>query len=172
MSAAVTLVDVDEPTLDRLVHAAITDAAADEVTAPVTPGPAWSLARITWLRDLHRRCRTGLDGPAGQATWAIVADEEVVGAVRLKRTARPEILETGSWLTRSARGRRLGGAAVAAVLREAVGLGAQGVRAETTAANAPALGTLRWLGFHLKPDDDGTGVEAFLMFDAGCVTPG
>jgi hypothetical protein len=34
----VTLVDVDELTLDRLVNAAITDAAADEVTPPAMTG--------------------------------------------------------------------------------------------------------------------------------------
>jgi hypothetical protein len=35
---AVTLVDVDELTVDRLVNAAITNAAANEVTPPVTTG--------------------------------------------------------------------------------------------------------------------------------------
>jgi hypothetical protein len=51
---AVTLVDVDELTLDRLVNAAITDAAADEVTPPATTGDEWSPARIAWLKDFHR----------------------------------------------------------------------------------------------------------------------
>ncbi|MEJ7703356.1 MAG: hypothetical protein WKF47_06720 [Geodermatophilaceae bacterium] len=101
---AVTLVDVDEPTLDRLVDAAIIDAAADEVTASVTTGPEWSPARIAWLRELHRSCRQGLNGPAGQATWAILAEDQIVGAVRLKRTVVPGILETGIWVTRRARG--------------------------------------------------------------------
>ncbi|MBA3417655.1 MAG: GNAT family N-acetyltransferase [Geodermatophilaceae bacterium] len=160
-----TLVDVDEPTLDRLVDAAIIDAAADEVTASVTTGPEWSPARIAWLRELHRSCRQGLNGPAGQATWAILAEDQIVGAVRLKRTVVPGILETGIWVTRRARGQGLGGAATAAVLRTAVSLGAQGVRADTTADNTAALGILRRLGFAVVSGKDGADVEALLIFD-------
>jgi hypothetical protein len=56
----VSLLDVDELTLDRLVNAAITDAAANEVTPPVTTGDEWSPARIAWLKDFHRNRRDGL----------------------------------------------------------------------------------------------------------------
>ncbi len=73
--ASVALVAVDEAVLARLVHAATTDAEADEVTPAVTPGGSWTPARVAWLRDFHRVCRAGLSGPAGEASWAVVVDE-------------------------------------------------------------------------------------------------
>jgi RimJ/RimL family protein N-acetyltransferase len=160
---AVTLVDVDELTLDRLVNAAITDAAADEVTPPATTGDEWSPARIAWLKDFHRTRRNGLSGPLGETTWAILAGDQVVGSVRLKRTAVPEILETGIWLTRRTRGQGVGRLAMAGVLQTAATLGAQGVRAETTTGNRAALRVLRSLGFDLVASKDGAGVAALLM---------
>jgi RimJ/RimL family protein N-acetyltransferase len=161
---AVTLVDVDELTLDRLVNAAITDAAADEVTPPATTGDEWSPARIAWLKDFHRTRRNGLSGPLGETTWAILAGDQVVGSVRLKRTAVPEILETGIWLTRRTRGQGVGRLAMAGVLQTAATLGAQGVRAETTTGNRAALRVLRSHGFDLVASKDGAGVAALLMF--------
>jgi hypothetical protein len=59
-----------------------------------------SPARIAWWKDFHRNRRNGLSGSVGETTWAILASNQVVGSVRLKRTAVPEILETGIWLTR------------------------------------------------------------------------
>jgi RimJ/RimL family protein N-acetyltransferase len=162
----VALVDVDEPILEQLVDAAITGASANEVTEPVASGNEWSPARIAWLRDFHRTRRDGLSGPAGEVTWAILVGDQVVGSVRLERTSVPGILETGIWLTRRARGQGVGRLAMAAALRTAAGLGARGVRAETTAGNRAALGVLRHLGFDLVPSKDGVGVEAFLMFGA------
>ena len=168
MSAAdnpvVTLVGVDELTLDRLVNAAITDAAANEVTPPVTTGDEWSPARIAWLKDFHRNRRNGLSGPVGETTWAILASNQVVGSVRLKRTAVPEILETGIWLTRRTRSQGVGRLAMAGVLQTAATLSAQAVRAETTTGNRAALRVLRSLGFDLVVSKDGTGVAALLMF--------
>jgi RimJ/RimL family protein N-acetyltransferase len=161
---AVSLLDVDELTLDRFVNAAITDAAANEVTPPVTTGDEWSPARIAWLKDFHRNRRDGLSGPVGEATWAILASDQVVGSVRLKRTAVPEILETGIWLTRRTRGQGVGRLAMAGVLQTAATLGAQGVRAETTTGNRAALRVLRSLGFDLVASKDGAGVAALLMF--------
>ncbi|PYI64911.1 hypothetical protein CVV68_20305 [Arthrobacter livingstonensis] len=61
----VRLLPLDGPLLEQLVHAATTDARAEEVTAPIVPGPDWSAARITWLRSHHRDRRSGLDGPEG-----------------------------------------------------------------------------------------------------------
>jgi RimJ/RimL family protein N-acetyltransferase len=161
---AVSLLDVDELTLDRLVNAAITDAAANEVTPPVTTGDEWSPARIAWLKDFHRNRRDGLSGPVGEATWAILASDQVVGSVRLKRTAVPGILETGIWLTRRTRGQGVGRLAMAGVLQTAAALGAQGVRAETTTGNRAALRVLRSVGFDLVASKDGAGVAALLMF--------
>ncbi len=160
----VALVTVDDTVLEQLVEAAITDASADEVTPPLTAGPAWTPTRIAWLRDFHRDRRTGLDGPARETTWAIILDQRVVGSVRLQRTEWPALLETGVWLTRGTRGRGVGRAAMAAALREAAALGSTAVRAETTASNAGALTVLERLGFDLTPVDHGRGVHALLVF--------
>ncbi len=80
------LVAVDELVLEHLVRAATTDAAPDDVTPPLTDGTDWTATRVKWLQDFHRDRRDGLAGPAGEATWGVVAAEQVVGSVRLKRT--------------------------------------------------------------------------------------
>ncbi|WP_037295620.1 GNAT family N-acetyltransferase [Saccharomonospora azurea] len=150
----VILVEVDEPVLARLVRAATTDAAADDVTPPLTADSGWTPARVEWLRRFHRDRRAGLGGPAGESTWGVVTADGVVGSVRLKRTAEG-VLETGVWLTRMARGRGLGTAAMAVAVRKAVELGAREVRADTTVANVGALRLLRRLGFTLARADGG-----------------
>jgi len=147
MTSGVRLRPVDDATLSRLVGAALADAAPNEVTPPLTPGTTWTPESIRWLQRFHVERRAGLDGPAGEATWAVDLDGAVVGAVRLKRTAEPGVLETGIWLTRGARGRGVGRRAMGAVLDEALALGAHEVVAETTRGNWPALAVLRNLGF-------------------------
>jgi RimJ/RimL family protein N-acetyltransferase len=146
----VELVPVDEDVLAGLVEAATADAAPDEVTPPIA-GDGWSHPRIEWLRRFHRDRRMGLDGPLGEATWGICVDGAVVGAVRLKRTAEPGILETGIWLTRTARGRGTGHGAMVAVLARARELVAREVHADTGPGNIAALALLERLGFHTSP---------------------
>ncbi|MFF0991589.1 GNAT family N-acetyltransferase [Kocuria nitroreducens] len=164
-TSSVVLVAVDDTVLAQLVRAATTDAGADEVTPPLTAGRGWTSDRVAWLRDFHRVRRTGLAGPAGEATWAVVADEWVVGSVRLKHTDEHGVLEMGIWLTRSARGRGVGRAALTAALRRAASLGASGVRADTTGSNAGALVVLRRLGFTLMPADDVQNIRALILLD-------
>lgn len=163
---AVELTAVDEARLAELVEAATTDATADEVTAALTAGDTWTSARVAWLRQFHRDRRRGFDGPTGEVTRAVVVADRVVGAVRLKWTGSPGVLETGIWLTRTARGRGVGRAAMAAVLDEAAALGARVVRAETTPRNAAALAVLRHLGFALEPGGDAEPVSAFITLGA------
>jgi RimJ/RimL family protein N-acetyltransferase len=136
--------------LETLVRTAVTDASPNEVTPPLTPGGEWSPERIEWLRNFHRDRRSGLDGPAGEATWAVLADAELVGSVRLARTAEPDVLEVGIWLARGARGRGLARRALAVVLAEAAGRGARMVRADTTSGNRAALAVLSRMGFELS----------------------
>jgi RimJ/RimL family protein N-acetyltransferase len=150
----VALVPVDEPVLARLVGAAVADATPDEVTPPVASGKRWTPERIEWLRRFHRDRRIGLDGPLGEASWAVTAGGDVVGAVRLKRTTDPAVLETGIWLTRGARGRGIGRRAMAAVLAEARRHGARQVRADTSPENVAALAVLAALGFDCERRDD------------------
>ncbi|MBN1092486.1 GNAT family N-acetyltransferase [Blastococcus sp. TML/M2B] len=138
-----------------MVAAALEGASADEVTPPVTPGPGWSPERVEWLRAFHRDRRAGLDGPAGEVTWAVVEfapgeDQDtgrVLGSVRLRRTGEPGGFETGIWLVRDARGRGVGTTAVRLLLERAREAGAATVRADTTTGNAGAVALLRALGF-------------------------
>jgi RimJ/RimL family protein N-acetyltransferase len=161
--SSVGLIAVDEVVLEQLVHVAVSDASADEVTPPLSAGPEWTPARIAWLETFHRDRRAGFSGAAAEATWAVVVGNAVVGSVRLKSTNEQGVLETGIWLTRSSRGRGVAVAAMAAVLREAAALDAQEVRADTTTGNASALGVLRRLGFDFEVTD-GDSVRARLLF--------
>ncbi|WP_269044952.1 GNAT family N-acetyltransferase [Paenarthrobacter sp. Z7-10] len=154
---------MNEDILVRLIDAATTDAAANEVTPPLTDDGEWSAARITWLRDFHRARRGGLDGPEAEATWAILTGNEVVGSVRLKRTGSPRVLETGIWIRRSHRERRAGQEALAAVLREASSLGYDEVCAETGGSNTAAQALLRKLGFTPSAADGTDRVWASLV---------
>ena len=151
---SVELKPVDEAVLARLVGAAVAGAAPDEVTPPLPSGPRWGPERIEWLRRFHRDRRLGLAGPLGEATWAVAAGQEIVGAVRLKRTAEPDALETGIWLTRAARGKGIGRRAIAAALGRARDLGAREVRADTSPGNVGALAVLRALGFRCEQQGD------------------
>lgn len=152
----VTLVPVDERVLGQLVQAAITDATADDVTPPLSPGPGWTPARVEWLERFHRDRRAGLSGRAGELTWAVVAHGQVVGSVRLRRTEDRGVMEIGVWLTRTARGQGIGTSAMAAVLTHAAALDTHEVRADTTAGNLGAVRVLRRLGFALTQDPDGS----------------
>lgn len=158
----VELVAVDNIVLERLVQVATSDALADEVTPPLTSGPEWTPTRIAWLRAFHVDRRAGLQGPAGEVTWAVVLDQRVVGSVRLQRTQQSGELETGAWLIRSSRGQGVGRAAMEAVLREAAALGFVAVCARTTVSNASALRVLKRLGFDLTPTGDDGGIYALL----------
>ena len=83
---AVALLDVSEAILDQLLELALRDADADEVTPPLGTTAGWTTDRISWFREFHRSSAAGLDGPAGQKSWAISCDGQLAGSVRLKRT--------------------------------------------------------------------------------------
>ncbi|SDK82946.1 Acetyltransferase (GNAT) domain-containing protein [Arthrobacter sp. ov407] len=89
---AVTLLDVSEGVLEELLELALGDADADEVTPPLGSTPGWNTDRISWFREFHRASAAGLDGPAGQKSWAISCDGQLAGSVRLRRTG-PEAVE-------------------------------------------------------------------------------
>ena len=158
----IDLAPVTEARLPLLVAAALAGAAADDVTPPVSPGPQWTGERVEWLQAFHRDRREGLAGPGQESTWAVVdvGDDsgpeggQVVGGVRLQRTSDPQVLETGIWLVRDARGRGVGRQALQLVLERARQVGAATVRARTTAGNKGALGLLRSLGAVVTADGD------------------
>src|SRR6476646_4086918 len=82
---AVALLDVTEPVLEQLLELAPRDADADEVTPPLGTTAGWNTDRISWFREFHRAAAAGLDGPAGQKTWAISCDGQMAGSVRLRQ---------------------------------------------------------------------------------------
>lgn len=144
-----SLVAVDEAVLVELVAVACTDADADEVTPRLGEAQGWSAERIAWLYAYHRDRRSGLDGPTGEATWAVVLDGAVVGAVRLARVEEGA-LETGIWLRRNARRRGVGVEAVRQVFVLASASGATELLARTTGANSGAQALLRQNGFRIS----------------------
>jgi RimJ/RimL family protein N-acetyltransferase len=157
----VALVDVTDPVLERLLAVALHDADADEVTPPLGTAEGWNTERISWFRDYHHAAAAGLDGPARQKTWAITADGELAGSIRLLRVpaARPGTfpqdsgaLETGIWLGRSFRGRGIGREALRLVKAEAAAAGADLLEAETTPGNVAAQALLRSAGAELAAD--------------------
>jgi len=151
----VELVPVDERMLERLIVVAVTDAPADDVVPPLDDSGGWNERRLVWLRQYHRDCRAGLDGPAGQATFAVLDDGHVVGSVRLAVTAHPRELETGMWLARSARGRGIGADALTAVAAMARSR-ADAVVLWLTEDQEEARGALETVGADLGvPDADG-----------------
>jgi ribosomal-protein-alanine N-acetyltransferase len=166
-SPEVSLVDVDDAVMDQLLDLAKRDASPDEV-APPLGGPGWNLERTAWFFSHHRAAAHGLDGEAGEKTWAILADGRLAGSVRLRRveSGSPEsdsvepgsanVAETGIWLGRSFRSKGIGSAALRLVLAEARRAGVTEVTARTLAGNLGAQRLLTAAGAALTPDDDGT----------------
>lgn len=143
----VSLVEVGEDVLERLLAAAIQDADPDEVTPPLGGSPGWNPERISWFRHYHRAA-SGLDGPAQEKSWAVSCDGKLAGSIRLRRTA-PGTVETGIWLGRSYRGRGIAREALRRVLDLAAASGCAVVEADTTAGNGAALALLRGAGADL-----------------------
>lgn len=169
---AVALLDVSEAVLAQLLELALRDADADEVTPPLGTAAGWNTDRISWFREFHRASAAGLDGPAGQKSWAISCDGQLAGSIRLRRTdtgpteaadggagagdagagdggAGGWALETGIWLARSFRGRGVGREALRQVKARAASAGAAVLVAETTAGNVGALALLKSAGAEL-----------------------
>ena len=157
-SPDVSLADVDETVLEQLLDLAKRDASPDEV-APPLGGPGWNLERTAWFFSYHRAAAQGLDGEAGEKTWAILAGGSPAGSIRLRRTDTGngrKSAETGIWLGRSFRSRGIGSAALLLVLAEARRAGLAEVTARTLAGNVGAQRLLAAAGATLTPDDDGT----------------
>ncbi len=93
---AVALLDVSEAVLEQLLELALWDADPDEVTPPLGTAAGWNTDRISWFREFHRASAAGLDGPAGQKSWAISYDGQLAGSVRLRRTdTEPDQVDDG-----------------------------------------------------------------------------
>lgn len=165
-SPEVGLADVDEPMVGLLLVLAQQDAAPDEVTPPLGNGAGWNANRIEWFVAYHRAASAGLDGPAGEKSWAVLFDGSPAGSIRLKRTVDHSTAETGIWLGGRYRGRGIGTGALQLVLAEAGRAGLRRVVAQTTAGNAGAQGLLTAAGAVLTYDDGG-GVSAVVVLSHG-----
>jgi RimJ/RimL family protein N-acetyltransferase len=151
----VVLRSIDDEVLDALLRVAVDDADPDEVLPPVEGPPGWTAERRQAFRQFHLDRRAGFDGPHRQIGWAIVADGEVVGFIRLRRLDGGDH-DFGAWIGRSHRGRGVGMAALRALRTLAADLGASGLVAETTSGNTAALALLRHHGADVSaPDADG-----------------
>ncbi|SFV24667.1 Protein N-acetyltransferase, RimJ/RimL family [Micrococcus terreus] len=149
---------MDEDVLEELVCVAVDDADPDEVTPPLEPGRG--PARVGWLRDFHRRCRSGLTG-GDQLTGAVRVDGRVSGSIRLERLPTGD-LEYGLWLARAARGRGLSHLVLDLVAQRAVEAGAHRILGRKTADNGPAVATLRRAGAVIEI---GPGTEVSAIID-------
>ncbi|WP_375500946.1 GNAT family N-acetyltransferase [uncultured Jatrophihabitans sp.] len=147
---------VDERVLQRLLTVAVDDADPSEVMAPVFGPPGWTPARRDAFLRYHReRWSSDPAAPLVEVTYAVVAGDDVAGAIRLAAVlGDPAALEVGLWLGRSRRGRRIAGAALDAAADVALDLGAQVLVAVTSPTNAAALAVLRSRGFRVEPPVD------------------
>lgn len=158
----IMLAPITDEILERLVVAATTDAAADEVTPPLSLGTQWTQDRIDWLRNYHLTNRAVASGLGHERTWAVLRSGIVCGSVRLKATDVSDVFETGIWLTQTARGHGVGRAAMSAVIENEAEQGVRELQADTAAGNIGALSLLGNFGFHLSPVDSDGRVQARL----------
>lgn len=159
MTGQVRLTPLDEETLEPLLSVAVAETEPAEAMPPV-PGPAgWSLARREAFREFHRARFGGLDGPTRTVMYAIAIGSDIVGMIRMSRTADPDTFETGMWLGKSARGQGIAVAALRALLSEATRAGARSVVANTTIGNVAAMRTLARCGAVIHQDGDAARAE-------------
>lgn len=148
MQPVVQLCELDDAALEQLVLNALSDTDIGEVM-PSTAGPtSWNSLRVQEFLAFHESRRGGLDGPVGEVSFVVRVDDLACGVVRLERIS-PERLEVGMWLTRSARGRGIGGQVLAAAADKAVAFGARTLLADTSAHNVAALAVLLRAGARL-----------------------
>jgi RimJ/RimL family protein N-acetyltransferase len=145
----VRLRQLNESSLEDLLEVAVTDAEPDETMPPMPGHPGWSPERRAGFREFFRPMLAGLTGPKRTIIYAIIVDDRIAGFIRLARTDREGVAETGMWLGRSWRGRGIASQSLRLLVAEAAGHGFTKLAADTSPENAPALGALRALGAQL-----------------------
>jgi RimJ/RimL family protein N-acetyltransferase len=163
MRPDVQLVALNDVTLAQLVLHALPDTDIGEVM-PLSPGPAtWTPQRLREFITFHHGRRGGLHEPLGEVSFVIMVDGIASGVVRLQRIAS-DSLEVGMWLTRSVRGRGIGGQVLADVAHKAAEFGARKLVANTTTPNRAALAVLTRIGadIHAPRPDGRVGAEVDL----------
>lgn len=147
--STVKLRPIDEDLLPRLLDVAVADADPDEVV-PAPDQSGWTHERRSTFADVHK------DG------FAILADGEPVGAIRMTPAEAPGAAEIGIWLTHAARGQGHGTQALHLLVEEARSRGVTALIAETTTANQPAVVALRSLGAKIWEDTESGAIHATL----------
>jgi RimJ/RimL family protein N-acetyltransferase/SAM-dependent methyltransferase len=143
---AVELRLLDEDILGTMLDLAVAATDPTEVMPPLAGPPGWTPQRVDAFREFYRARFGGLDNALSTAAYAIIADGQVAGMIRMSREDEPRTVEAGIWLGRPFRGRGIGSAAVRSLLLSAAEAGADTVIADTSPDNAAALRTLRRLG--------------------------
>ena len=164
---AVALLDVSEDVLEQLLELALRDADADEVTPPLGTTAGWNTDRISWFREFHRAATAGLDGPAGQKTWAISCDGQMAGSVRLRRMDTAPAAADEGWAGAGAVGAAGAGAGGAGPGGDAGAVGAAGAVA---GGGGWALETGIWLARSFR--GRGVGREALRLVRARAASTG
>ncbi|MGW5054152.1 GNAT family N-acetyltransferase [Actinokineospora sp. NPDC004072] len=150
--------------LGALADQAVAAASAGAAPAEVMPG-----RHQDWTPQARADYRAFLDAQLADPTttsFAVCAADAVVGVIRL-RAIDADTAETGLWLSRDARGRGIGKAAVSALLAVARRRGLRALVADTTPENAAALGVLRACGAAVHPE--GSKVQAELAVPLGVI---
>jgi len=131
----VSLRPLDEALLEELLTLAVAGAAPQEVMPDVPGPPGWIAARREAFLAFYR---ARLAGGSGERILAIVVEGRPLGAGRISPRGEPGVREVGLWLGRSARGRGIEEAALAALAEVARAQGAQAVvRAERPVGGPP-----------------------------------
>jgi RimJ/RimL family protein N-acetyltransferase len=167
---SIRLTPLDERLLGPLLTVAVGEAAPDEVMPPVEGPPGWSEARREAFCEFYRSHLAGLGGPTRTQMYAIRSNGDVVGMIRMARRDEADTAETGMWLGKSLRGKGIGVAAVQLLLGEAALVGIRRVVAETTAANAAAIGALRRCGAVFTVDGEQVRAEISTSVGPVCIS--
>src|SRR5437588_4370287 len=148
--STLTLRPLDNALLERLLDLAVAQTEPDE-TMPGTGGGPWTEGRRAEFRDRH-----------WGSAYAILLDDEIIGAVRFVLAEAPGAVQAVIWLARSHRGKGHGTQAGHLSIDEARANGVIALIAETTTSNVPAIGILRSLGAKLWEDPESGAVHATL----------
>ena len=152
--STVKLRPIDEQLVPPLLEVAAAGADPADVMPPVPGPPGWTPERRAAFTDYYR----SMIG----SSYAIVADDEIIGATRLTPVEAPGAAELDIWLARSARGSGHSVEALHLLIEEARAKGTSALIAETNAGNPAAVAALRTLGAKLWEDTESGAIHATL----------
>ena len=158
-TARVRLRRLDEDLIAALLDEAVEQAEPGEVMPPVPGPPGWTADRKAAFLAFHH------EWAATPTTYAILLDDRVVGAARLRPGPDGEF-ETGLWLGRAHRGLGVGRVVAELLVALARAGGAVRLTASTTEANTAVRRLLSDAGADTTrvdpPRPDGDTIEATL----------